>query len=227
MKKKTRTIFYSILFILLLLLSACGGPKADIGSEDGARLSDQDRLAGQVYKIVIDPGHGGDDPGATGASGRYEKDFTLSVSKKIVRLLEQEPKIQVFMTREDDRTLSTADRFRPNFANDLQADLYLSVHGNTFESPSVSGIETFYYHDESLSLAETVHAKLAAASGFEDRGVKREDYYVLKETNMPAILMELGYLTNPQEEETMWTDEFQESVASAIVEGIKEYLQIP
>ncbi|MBD2869982.1 N-acetylmuramoyl-L-alanine amidase family protein [Paenibacillus arenilitoris] len=231
MKKQPKYLFYGLLMISIMLLSACGDARQESGAAS-ANQTGPPEAAGDsdpsepTYKVVIDPGHGGDDPGATGASGRYEKDFTLSISKKVVRLLKQIPQVQVYMTREDDRTLSTVDRDRTNYANGLNADLFISLHGNTYESSSVSGIETFYYHDDSLPFAESIHAKLVEASGFNDRGIKHEDYYVLKETNMPAILLELGYLTNPEEEAVMLSDEFQNAIASSIDEGVKQFLQI-
>ncbi|MFA1821464.1 N-acetylmuramoyl-L-alanine amidase [Virgibacillus oceani] len=111
----------------------------------------------EKYKVVIDPGHGGEDPGAIGASGSYEKDFTLSLAKKISILLEDEPKLEVHMTREEDVFLSAESRERPNYANDIDADIYISLHANTFTDPSVSGTESFYYHKNSKRLANIIH----------------------------------------------------------------------
>ncbi|MBP1996739.1 N-acetylmuramoyl-L-alanine amidase family protein [Paenibacillus eucommiae] len=101
------------------------------------------------------------------------------------------------------------DRERPKFANDLGADLFISIHGNTYEDPGVSGTETYYYHENSLSLADIMQRHLVQASGFRDRGVKHEDCFVLKETDMPAALIEMGYVTNPQEEKAMLTEDVQ------------------
>lgn len=176
-----------------------------------------------LFKVVVDPGHGGEDPGSQGASGLYEKDFTLSLSKKVVERLKENQEFEVFMTREDDTFLSAKERHRPKFANELQADLYISIHGNTFRSPSVSGTETYYYREESLALANTIHKHLINATKFSDRGVKKEGYFVLKDTTMPSVLLEIGYLTNPQEEQMLFSEDFQETVADAIYEGIVEY----
>lgn len=175
------------------------------------------------YKVVIDAGHGGEDVGATGASGQYEKNFTLSVAKKVAKLLEQNPHIQVYMTRSDDSFISQESRHRPYYANDLNADLFLSVHANTFTDSSVSGTETFYYHPYSLPFAEIMQKYLVQATGFIDRGVKKENLFVIKDTTMPAVLLEIGYLTNPQDESQMWTEDFQDRVAASIVDGIKAY----
>lgn len=177
-------------------------------------------------KVVIDPGHGGKDNGATGASGKFEKDFTLQVALKVEELAKQEPQIEVILTRSEDRFISSIDRERPEIGNQLRADLFISIHGNTYEDSSVSGAETYYYHEDSLFLAEILQKHIVQTSGFRDRGVKKEDFFVLKDSNMPAALIEMGYLTNPQEENEMLTEDFQYRMASAILDGIKEALNL-
>ncbi len=180
----------------------------------------------KLYTVVIDPGHGGKDVGATGASGLYEKDFTLSLSKKVKDILEKEEKIEVYMTREEDTFISTVDKYRPKFANELDADLFISIHGNTYKDPNVSGTEAYYYHEKFKSFAETVYNNVVSSTGFNDRGIKNKDLFVVRYTDMPSVLLEIGYLTNPQEEQLMFNDEFQSSVAEAIADGVKEYLEI-
>lgn len=175
-------------------------------------------------KIVIDPGHGGEDPGATGASGSYEKDFTLAVALKLFRLLENEAEFDVYLTREDDRFLSSETRERTEVANSIGADLFISLHANTFTDQSVSGTETYYYDDESKVLADTIHPHVVEATGFPDRGVRQEAYFVLKDTMMPSILIEIGYITNERDERLMLTESFQQAVAESIVAGVKEYV---
>lgn len=186
----------------------------------------EENSSDKIFSVVIDPGHGGKDVGATGASGLYEKDFTLNLSKKVYEILEQEEKIQVHMTREEDTFISTLDMYRPKFANELEADLFISIHGNTFEDPNVSGTESYYYHEKFKAFAETIHKKVVGSTGFNDRGVRNKDLFVVRYTDMPAVLLEIGYLTNPEEEEKMFTDEFQNSIANSISDGIKEYLGI-
>ncbi|GAB2550479.1 N-acetylmuramoyl-L-alanine amidase family protein [Gracilibacillus alcaliphilus] len=177
----------------------------------------------EKYKVVIDPGHGGEDPGAIGASG-YEKDFTLSLAKKISILLQDEPKLEVHMTREEDVFLSAETRERTNYANNIDADVFISLHANTFTDPSVSGTESFYYHKNSKRLANIIHRHVSETTGFRNRGVKKENFFVLKDTTMPAVLLEIGYITNPEDEQKMLTDDFQQSVAESIKSGIKEFL---
>lgn len=178
------------------------------------------------YTIVLDPGHGGKDGGAIGASGQLEKDFTLQLSLLVKALLDNEEEIAVHMTRSDDTFISSVDRERAIIANDLDADVFISIHGNTFTDPSVAGTETFYYDDGSYLLANALHREVVRATGFRDRGVRTESYFVLRETDMPAALIEVGYLTNEQEEQALWSAEVQEGVAAAIVTGLKRYLDM-
>lgn len=216
-----KVIWSIILFIFTILLFwACdsiSNNDSDIKKQNDVKNEDT------AYKIVIDPGHGGIDVGATGTSGQYEKNFNLSVSKKVKELLEKDPQMDVYMTRTDDSHLSQDSRFRPEYANDLNADLFISIHGNTFLDPGVSGTETLYYHKNSNLLAKILQKHLVEATGFKDRGIKKEDLFVVKDTKMPAALIEVGYLTNPQDESQMWTEDFQIRVATSFVEGIKEY----
>jgi N-acetylmuramoyl-L-alanine amidase len=226
MKKRNRFFIFSLLVILIgvsLIIDQNQESPITISNSKGKIAQDSTE---NKYKVVIDPGHGGKDPGSIGASGSYEKDFTLSLASKVSHLLEQESQIEVYMTREKDVFLSAETRVRPNYANDLGADLYISIHANTFTDPSVSGTESFYYNQNSLSLANIIHKHVVEATGFRNRGVKKENYFVLKDTTMPATLLEIGYITNPEDEQTMLTSEFQQSVANSIRDGIKEYLQL-
>ncbi|WP_429841235.1 N-acetylmuramoyl-L-alanine amidase family protein [Brevibacillus sp. FIR094] len=187
--------------------------------------SNADSVNSPVYKIVIDPGHGGKDHGAEGVSGHVEKDFTLQLARKVKELAEQDLRMQVYLTRSDDRFLSSVERERPQFANQLGADLFISLHGNTYTDPTVSGTETYYYHPESLPLAKSIQKYVRDATGFQDRGVKKEDFFVVKDTNMPAVLLEVGYLTNPSDEQKLMDEDFQYRIATSVIEGIQDYLE--
>ncbi|GIO28312.1 N-acetylmuramoyl-L-alanine amidase family protein [Ornithinibacillus bavariensis] len=224
--KKWIGLFVVILVVLLLFFTWKDHQEQVPKNEE--RISNQETKGSSPktdnYKVVIDAGHGGEDPGAIGASGSYEKDYTLSLSKKVKELLAREPQVEVYMTREEDVFLSSETRERPNFANSLSADIFVSIHGNTFDDPTVSGTETYYYHQNSKLLANKIHQQLIEVTGFRDRGVKKENYFVLKDTTMPAVLLEVGYLTNPQEEEKLLSEQFQQSVAEAIRDGIMDYL---
>lgn len=175
----------------------------------------------QRYKIVIDAGHGGKDPGAEGASGKRERSYTLELSKKVFDLLQQEPMFEAYLTRTDDTFVDLEDRIK--LANDLDADAFVSIHGNTYTDPNVSGTETYYYADDSIPFASEVHEHLVEATGFRDRGVRKEDWKVLTQSDNLAILLEVGYLTNPSDEMNMLSDSHQDQTAKAIVKGIKAY----
>lgn len=175
--------------------------------------------------IVIDAGHGGKDPGASSLNNRKEKDFTLAVVLKIEALLKNEPDIDYVLTRSGDTYPTLQDR--SNLANKLNASLFVSIHGNsagTGSKSSPSGTETYYTRKESLTLAQVVHKHLVQATGLPDRGVRQSSLHVTRETKMPAILLEVGYLSHPTDEALMYSDDFQQKVAEGVVAGIKEYL---
>ncbi|MNP54259.1 N-acetylmuramoyl-L-alanine amidase LytC precursor [compost metagenome] len=108
-------------------------------------------------------------------------------------------------------------------ANDMNADALISIHGNTYPDPAVSGTESYYYSEDSFPLAHDVHEQLVKATGFRDRGVKQDNWKVLRECKVPAILLEVGFLTNPENETTLLNDDRQNEIAHAIVDGIKNY----
>ncbi|MEC0181897.1 N-acetylmuramoyl-L-alanine amidase family protein [Paenibacillus peoriae] len=175
--------------------------------------------------VVIDPGHGGKDPGAASVSGRREKEFTLAVALKVQQLLQNDPSIQVVMTRDGD-TYPTLDE-RAQLANDQQASVFISIHGNSMPASNngkANGSETYYARQESLSLATTMHKHLVTATGFKDNGIKMASHLVTRKSQMPAVLLECGYLSNPSDEAAMFTEETQERIAQGIVDGLKEYL---
>ncbi|WP_409346670.1 N-acetylmuramoyl-L-alanine amidase [Paenibacillus sp. MBLB4367] len=178
--------------------------------------------SGAKYKVVIDAGHGDGDPGAKSVTGRFEKDFTLAMALKVKKYLQQDSSIEVLMTREDDTFLELDERVE--FANNRNADVFVSIHGNKFTSPSVRGTETYYWREQSFELAKLLHDRILNAAGFPDRKVKKNDYRVIKSTTMPAVLCEIGFLSNEAEEAQMFKEELQEKVAEAIAAGIKQYL---
>lgn len=174
-----------------------------------------------VYKIVIDAGHGGHDPGASGVSGKDEKEFTLSISQIIYNLLAKEPHFEPYLTRSDDTFIELKER--AFYANDLNADVFISIHGNTFTDPKVKGTETYYWTEQSQLLADTIHKHIVESTGFADRGVRKSDWIVLANSEVPAVLAEIGYMTNKAEEQTMLSKAGQERIAKAIVNAIKQY----
>jgi N-acetylmuramoyl-L-alanine amidase len=180
-------------------------------------------IAETKYKVVIDPGHGDQDPGANSVTGKKEKDFNLAMGLKVQALLQQNPSIQVIMTRTTDTFIPLAGRV--DIAEKAGADIYVSIHANAWMASS-RGTETYYNRQESIPLADAIHRYLAPATGFPDRGVRFGDFHVIRETSMPAVLLEVGYMSNVIEDAALANDDFRNRVADSIVNGIKDYLNV-
>ncbi len=180
-------------------------------------------LQGRV--IVIDPGHGGQDPGARGVTGLLEKDVNLIVALKLVHLL-NEAGANVVMTRSDDRTV--ANQKRVDVANSAGADLFISIHANAFSNPESNGTETYYctkteHSADSLHLAQQLQRELVKALGMRDRGVKTSSFYVITKAEIPSALVEMGFLTNEDNEAILRDPQMQEQAAVALFLGIQAY----
>ncbi|MHA0855363.1 N-acetylmuramoyl-L-alanine amidase [Paenibacillus sp. CMAA1364] len=175
--------------------------------------------------VVIDAGHGGSAPGSTSITGVQEKKFTLSIALKVQQLLLKESNLDVVMTRETDVDVSLSQRAQ--LANQLSADVFVSIHGNSNPSSSPNGTESYYYkRKDSKELAKHIHHYLIEATGLKDRGVKDDNFHVIRETTMPATLLEIGFLSNKADEAVLFTEDLQNRVAQAIVNGIKDYLNV-
>ncbi len=178
-----------------------------------------------IKTIVLDPGHGGKDPGARSISGKWEKDFNLSVVLKVQALLAGDERIKLVLTRDSDTFPSLDDRV--NLANSLAADLFVSVHANSY-SAATNGTETYYTREQSKEFASLMHSLVIPATGLKDNGFKRHsiNLAVTTKTTMPAILLEIGYLSSKIDEPQLWTEALQDSVAAAIAAGIKQQLKL-
>ncbi|MBP1935832.1 N-acetylmuramoyl-L-alanine amidase [Paenibacillus sediminis] len=174
--------------------------------------------------VVIDAGHGAKDPGAIGINNMQEKVQNLALALKVQNLLKNDPNISVVLTRSDDTFLELSERVK--IAEDLKADIFISIHANSSTSPTASGVETYYQRSESIPLAKVMHKYLVSSSGLKDRGVAYGNFHVIRETTMPAVLLEAGYISNAGDEAKMFTDSFRNNVAGGIVAGIKEYLGV-
>jgi N-acetylmuramoyl-L-alanine amidase len=218
--------------------------------------------------VVIDPGHGGDELGTQGVKGTLEKDVTLSVARRLRTLIESRLGAKVFLTRDDDRTVSLDDRSA--FANNHQADVFLSIHANSAVRPALKGAEVYYLTVEradeearkraganatslptlgggsreiDLILWETAQARYleqsAALAGFVEqamggriemspRAVQQAPFRVLVGANMPAALVEIGYLSNADQETQLASGGYQDQVAQALLDALikfREFLE--
>ena len=177
--------------------------------------------------IVIDPGHGGKDPGAS-AGGVLEKAVVLNVARKIGAYLEARG-CTVMLTRETDVFVELRDRAR--MANAAKADLYVSVHCNSVgDNARATGMEVYHYtraSEASKRAARVIYDKLLPVCGLRGRGVKAKDLAVLRETAMPAVLVELGFISNPSDRAKLTNFAWQDDAAQAIADGIIEAVGKP
>ena len=218
--------------------------------------------------IVLDAGHGGHDPGATGPTGVQEKEVVLDVTRRVARMMEESGfGIKVALSRGADVFVPLRDR--TNFANKQRADLFVSIHANAHPRSVSEGVETYFlsseasdtearqtaaiengvvqlespaarqktdairsilwdlaqseFQQESSFLAETVLDSMTRSLRLVNRGVKQAGFFVLGGAAMPAILIEIGFLTNPKEERKLATPEYREATARAIFAGLSEY----
>ena len=191
-------------------------------------------LPQEVYQfiVVIDPGHGGRDPGAV-HNGIREADLVLTISHMVMEHLNQNPNIRAYMTRHTNAAMPNRDRAA--FANQM-ADLYVSIHANAVaDRPTVSGIETWYMNHSreddlgfsSRQLATIMQNRLINATGANNRGLRTNpNFIVLRDTNMPSVLLEVGFLTNAAEAARLATAQHQRLLARAIYQGIVEAFSV-
>jgi N-acetylmuramoyl-L-alanine amidase len=177
--------------------------------------------------VVIDPGHGGPDPGAIGIGGIQEKEIVIDVSRQVANLLERQG-IQVVLTRPDDRDLDLEPRVQ--IARQVNATVFVSIHANaiSMSRPEINGVETYYYSSPaSARLAQSIHNRLLQMTGSRDRGVRSSRFYVLRRTTMPAVLVETGFVTGQEDAPRLAMANYRTLLAEAISRGILEYLQNP
>jgi len=175
--------------------------------------------------IVVDPGHGGRDVGAVG-NGIFEANVVLAISLKVGRIL-QEMGYAVVYTRTDNTEVELQPRV--NLAERVKANVFISIHANSLESrlSGVSGVETFYAPGVSVSgrLASFVQNQIINSTGARNRGVKTARFHVIRRTSMPSILIETGFVTNPQESANLNNPTYQERMAAAIARGVDQFLK--
>jgi N-acetylmuramoyl-L-alanine amidase len=216
----------------------------------GAMLLPSRALRKESYALVVlDPGHGGADPGASGGVSREEKRFTLDIAKR-VRTRLRESQVRVMMTRERDQTMSLEERCWRG--DRFGADVFVSIHFNASRDRATSGVETYIVpapgypttaeaeqravasrtrtcpgnkHDGANTvLAQYIHKGLVAHTGATDRGVRRARFYVIRNANAPAVLLECGFLSNSREMSKIDSESYRDRIAEGIARGILTYL---
>ncbi|MFZ5432709.1 MAG: N-acetylmuramoyl-L-alanine amidase family protein [Calditrichota bacterium] len=226
-------------------------------------MADTDTVPWTLSTIIVDPGHGGKDPGATGLYNLKEKQVTLDVAMRLARLLENRG-LKARLTRVDDRFVSLRERSR--FANDERGDLFVSIHCNSAKDSLISGVETYFlkparteravqaamrensvvelengnaeypelteenfilltmatsqYIKDSETWAATLMNEAAKTSGIPARGVDQAGFYVLMGASMPAVLLECGYLSNPEDAKLLSTEQGRQKIAEAMANSI-------
>ncbi|BBB92614.1 MAG TPA: N-acetylmuramoyl-L-alanine amidase [Methylomusa anaerophila] len=206
-------------------------PPLPVDKPNEERVEESARLANKVF--CLDPGHGGSDPGSLGPAGTAEKDHTLAIALLLRDKLEKNG-ATVIMTRDSDKDVAYPDaipdeelRVRVSAANDAEADLFISIHNDSFTSKTAVGTTTFHYGDrESVQLAKLVQECIGNRLGTKDRGSRFASFYTLRYTDMPAILVEVAFISNPVEEMLLSSTDGRENAADSICEGIMKYYKV-
>ena len=185
--------------------------------------------------VVLDPGHGGKDPGKVGADEELEKDINLAISLKVREKLEEDG-MEVVMTREEDVMLSDGDadnkkledlNSRIGIINEQQPAIAVSIHQNSYSDPAVRGAQVFYFthSDKGKQAAEALQEELLEFDQENTRDIKANNtYYLLKKTEVPTVIVECGFLSCPGEAELLTDEAYQEELAGAIAKGIESWV---
>jgi len=207
------------LLVTLAVVVQCGCLRSDKEKAPGKRPS--------RAMIVLDPGHGGKDGGACPKPGLLEKDVVLDIALRVERLLKQE-RLRVVMTRRADEYISLWKRAR--IANDNHATLFVSIHANSSGREGANGFEIYYAENgresESLKAARFLQRCFVRATRAKDRGIRKHRYVILSRASCPAVLVEVGYLSNGREAKLLSRRPYRERVAEGIAGGIIAYAKV-
>ncbi|NJL47034.1 MAG: N-acetylmuramoyl-L-alanine amidase [Leptolyngbyaceae cyanobacterium SM2_5_2] len=173
--------------------------------------------------VMLDPGHGGVDPGAVGIGGLQEKGVVLAVAHQVAAILQSQG-ITVQMTRQGDQSVDLQPRV--DMAAAANATVFVSIHANAvnMQRPEVNGLETYYFSDSGLGLATVLHRRVLASLPTNDRGVRQARFFVLRRTTMPAALIEIGFVTGATDAPKLRDPQWQAQMGQAIAQGILDYL---
>ncbi len=191
--------------------------------EDETKVYFMPKSPSEVYSrvVVVDPGHGGTDPGTT-MNDLFEKDIVLDVGLQVEQFLNASGEnIKVYMTRDTDILVGLYEIAK--FTNEVDPDLFVSIHVNSaYPNRTAGGTETYYYNPASPEVADIIHKNLLNGTDLRDRKVKTAGFVVIRETELPAVLTEMAFISNPTEEALLRTAEFRTSVAQSLADGIVE-----
>lgn len=199
-------------------------------SELTANVSKEEKKAKKdEIVIVVDPGHGGEDPGKVGTNDVLEKDLNLQIAKKVKKLLE-EAGIKIVMTRTNDKVPDAKKEDlnqRVQLINETKPTLALCIHQNSYPDEKIKGAQVFYHTTtaEAEDIASIVQEQLRTVDPTNTRQIKENDtYFMLKNTQVPTIIVECGFLTNPEEAAKLTQEEYQDQLAQAICEGVVKWI---
>lgn len=194
----------------------------EIVNEDMSQLDElKEKMKGTDFTLILDAGHGGNDVG-TGDASYYEKDINMDIVNEMVPLLEY-CGVNVLLTREGDETVALEER--SGFANESEADRFVSIHCNYCEGDaSVAGLECYYWESSGIgqSYAESIVRAAEESREIKVRGTRTQDFHVLRETQITAVLIETGYLSNREEGRKLMDSDYQKTLAFYLVKGIIE-----
>lgn len=192
-------------------------------SNDASDLTDGLSLKG-LRTVVLDAGHGGSDPGAQRGDVQ-EKDLTMAITNRLKKYLESHG-VKVRMTRSDDTFVSLEDRVR--ICRESHPDAFVSIHINSLETDrDIKGIETYYQTEPSRALADKIHIKLVDGLKVPDRSVRKARFYVVNHSEQPAVLAEVGFISNKDERDKLISSDYQEKIAESVGQGVILFLTNP
>ncbi|SFD66239.1 N-acetylmuramoyl-L-alanine amidase [Lentibacillus persicus] len=210
------------------LYQSGGGEAVTTTSQAGSESSSQSpepasTASGTLngYNIILDPGHGGNDPGAIGLGGTLEKNFTLKTAETVAQKL-RDAGATVLMTRSDDKYVSLAKRV--DISRSYATDAFISLHYNAYPLEGVNGFSTYYHtNGDDRELAASIQSGLKGNMALNSRGLMQNGYHVLRNNSDLAVLAELGFITNPYDLSVIQTSEHRQNVADGIAEGVLNY----
>lgn len=230
-ESRKKRIAFILTALCLLLAALCLSPSSLLPVISGNLHSEKE----DGYLVIIDAGHGGADSGKVGALGSLEKDINLSLTLQLKSLLEQQD-VEVLLTRDSDTELAGTDKGwkladmkeRIALINESQPDLVVSIHQNSYTTPDIRGAQCFYYtnSDSSKELASFLQQQIITTTQqTKVREIKaNSDYYLLKKSQPPTVIVECGFLSNPEEEQLLLQPDYQRKMVWAIHLGILQFL---